>query len=226
MTNCNMRFCMVCLVPNVTWCFRYITWFLPCIRTWYSTNPNKTTPWIFQSNWRSPWKIPSVNIGGSETAAWEFPCRSLDVWALGIQSPCPGPSVNMTLVFRDWYIEIALTKGQALPLLKAAYDLGINTWDTANVYSNGASEAIVGKALKKVRHSSWEGCHHDKMLLGCCRRTWYGCHTTISSGVEVANRSIRNSALASKRPIWGIQRLPKPIWFVSHSDLQSSWGLP
>lgn len=27
--------------------------------------------------------------------------------------------------------------------------MGINTWDTANMYSNGASEEIVGKALKK-----------------------------------------------------------------------------
>jgi aryl-alcohol dehydrogenase-like predicted oxidoreductase len=38
---------------------------------------------------------------------------------------------------------------QSLPLLKAAYDLGLNTWDTANVYSNGASEILVGKAIKK-----------------------------------------------------------------------------
>ncbi|KAG7103530.1 Aldo-keto reductase dtxS3 like protein [Verticillium longisporum] len=38
---------------------------------------------------------------------------------------------------------------EALPLLKAAYDRGLNTWDTANVYSNGASEIIVGKAFKK-----------------------------------------------------------------------------
>ncbi|KAH8674225.1 NADP-dependent oxidoreductase domain-containing protein [Xylariales sp. PMI_506] len=38
---------------------------------------------------------------------------------------------------------------EALPLLKAAYDRGLNTWDTANVYSNGASEVIIGKALKK-----------------------------------------------------------------------------
>ncbi|KAK4959684.1 hypothetical protein LTR66_012980 [Elasticomyces elasticus] len=37
----------------------------------------------------------------------------------------------------------------ALPLLKAAYDRGLNTWDTANVYSNGVSEEIVGKAIKK-----------------------------------------------------------------------------
>jgi aryl-alcohol dehydrogenase-like predicted oxidoreductase len=38
---------------------------------------------------------------------------------------------------------------QAMPLLKAAYDRGLNTWDTANVYSNGVSEVIVGKAIKK-----------------------------------------------------------------------------
>jgi aryl-alcohol dehydrogenase-like predicted oxidoreductase len=36
-----------------------------------------------------------------------------------------------------------------LPLLKAAYDRGLNTWDTANVYSNGVSEEIIGKAIKK-----------------------------------------------------------------------------
>ena len=38
---------------------------------------------------------------------------------------------------------------QALPLLKRAYDIGLNTWDTANVYSNGASEIIIGRAIKK-----------------------------------------------------------------------------
>ncbi|KLU82484.1 voltage-gated potassium channel subunit beta-2 [Magnaporthiopsis poae ATCC 64411] len=43
----------------------------------------------------------------------------------------------------------ALGEEEALPLLKAAYDRGLNTWDTANAYSNGASEVIVGKALKK-----------------------------------------------------------------------------
>ncbi|KAI4144103.1 MAG: hypothetical protein L6R39_004319 [Caloplaca ligustica] len=44
-----------------------------------------------------------------------------------------------------WVIE----EDEALPLLKAAYDRGLNTWDTANVYSNGVSEEIIGKAIKK-----------------------------------------------------------------------------
>ncbi|QKX62259.1 uncharacterized protein TRUGW13939_09418 [Talaromyces rugulosus] len=42
-----------------------------------------------------------------------------------------------------------LSEEESLPLLKRAYDCGINTWDTANTYSNGQSEVIVGKALKK-----------------------------------------------------------------------------
>ncbi|KAK0671870.1 NADP-dependent oxidoreductase domain-containing protein [Cercophora samala] len=43
----------------------------------------------------------------------------------------------------------ALDEDKALPLLKAAYDRGLNTWDTANLYCNGASEVLIGKALKK-----------------------------------------------------------------------------
>ncbi|RDW58882.1 hypothetical protein BP6252_13358 [Coleophoma cylindrospora] len=42
-----------------------------------------------------------------------------------------------------------LDEAEALPLLKKAYDVGINTWDTANTYSNGVSETIIGKALQE-----------------------------------------------------------------------------
>lgn len=41
-----------------------------------------------------------------------------------------------------------LPEKDALPLLKKAYDVGINTWETADTYSNGQSEAIIGKALQ------------------------------------------------------------------------------
>ena len=46
----------------------------------------------------------------------------------------------------DWVID---NENQVLDLLKAAYDRGINTWDTANVYSNGESERFIAKAIKK-----------------------------------------------------------------------------
>ncbi|KAF4311015.1 alcohol dehydrogenase [Botryosphaeria dothidea] len=48
----------------------------------------------------------------------------------------------------DWQ-EWVLNEEQALPLLKHAYDCGINTWDTADIYSHGRSEEIIGKALKQ-----------------------------------------------------------------------------
>ena len=67
-------------------------------------------------------------------------------------------------------IQIVDTGTKALPLLKAAYDRGLNTvslqlwsygiqlcyesadnaqWDTANIYSNGSSEEIIGRAIRK-----------------------------------------------------------------------------
>ncbi|KAJ4305512.1 CSG1/SUR1-like protein [Kalmusia sp. IMI 367209] len=40
-----------------------------------------------------------------------------------------------------------LPEEKSLPLLKYAYDCGINTWDTADFYSQGRSEEIIGKAI-------------------------------------------------------------------------------
>jgi len=43
--------------------------------------------------------------------------------------------------------EWTLSEDDSLPLLRQAYDLGINFFDTANVYSDGTSEEFVGRAL-------------------------------------------------------------------------------
>jgi aryl-alcohol dehydrogenase (NADP+) len=48
---------------------------------------------------------------------------------------------------RDWMLEI----DQARPIVKRAIDLGINFYDTANVYSKGRSEEITGELLKDYR---------------------------------------------------------------------------
>jgi len=42
----------------------------------------------------------------------------------------------------------SLDNDAARPFIKQALDLGINFFDTANVYSDGTSEEIVGRALK------------------------------------------------------------------------------
>lgn len=43
----------------------------------------------------------------------------------------------------------ALPEEDALPILDYCYQKGLNFFDTANVYSNGVSEEILGKAIKK-----------------------------------------------------------------------------
>ena len=44
----------------------------------------------------------------------------------------------------------ALSEDESLPFFKQALDLGINFFDTANFYSHGSSEEIVGRALGKL----------------------------------------------------------------------------
>lgn len=43
-----------------------------------------------------------------------------------------------------------LDEDASRPLLQRAFDLGVTFWDTANVYSDGSSEEIVGRALRNV----------------------------------------------------------------------------
>jgi 1-deoxyxylulose-5-phosphate synthase len=42
----------------------------------------------------------------------------------------------------------ALEEREAEPLFRQALELGITFWDTANIYGNGTSEEIVGRAIK------------------------------------------------------------------------------
>jgi len=37
----------------------------------------------------------------------------------------------------------------SIEIMKAAWDFGINTIDTTNIYSNGESECIIAKFIKK-----------------------------------------------------------------------------
>ncbi|KAI9343339.1 NADP-dependent oxidoreductase domain-containing protein [Zopfochytrium polystomum] len=42
-----------------------------------------------------------------------------------------------------------LDRDESLPIIKRAYDLGINFFDTADTYSNGESELVLGEALRR-----------------------------------------------------------------------------
>ncbi|MGO4347050.1 aldo/keto reductase [Paenibacillus sp. MCAF9] len=51
-------------------------------------------------------------------------------------------------VAERWVHPWVLDEASSRPIIKKALDLGINFFDTANVYSDGTSEEIVGQALK------------------------------------------------------------------------------
>ncbi|KEP50312.1 putative aryl alcohol dehydrogenase [Rhizoctonia solani 123E] len=51
----------------------------------------------------------------------------------------------------DEWAKWVLNEEEGIKHIKAAYDAGIQTFDTANVYSNGESERILGKAIKQLK---------------------------------------------------------------------------
>lgn len=71
----------------------------------------------------------------------------------------------MSIGHKDW-LDWVIEEDEALPLLKAAYDRGLNTWDTANVYSNGVSEQLIAKAIKKYNIP-----RHKVVILSKCYGT-------------------------------------------------------
>ncbi|KAK0127276.1 hypothetical protein ONS96_006826 [Cadophora gregata f. sp. sojae] len=64
---------------------------------------------------------------------------------LRVSSPILGGTSFGSKKWMPWNLE----EEDSLKILKAAYDRGVNTWDTADMYSNGLSEEIIGKAIKK-----------------------------------------------------------------------------
>jgi len=55
----------------------------------------------------------------------------------------------MSFGSKEWQPWVVDSQEEVDTLLKGAYDRGLNTWDTANVYSNGISEIMIGKTIKK-----------------------------------------------------------------------------
>ena len=52
------------------------------------------------------------------------------------------------VILKRAHIHWVLPEEPARPFIKKALDLGINFFDTANMYSIGASEEILGRAIK------------------------------------------------------------------------------
>jgi aryl-alcohol dehydrogenase-like predicted oxidoreductase len=55
----------------------------------------------------------------------------------------------MSFGHKDWQPWVVDDEAEVEKLLLAAYDRGLNSWDTANVYSNGVSEQMIGNIITK-----------------------------------------------------------------------------
>src|ERR1700680_870083 len=64
---------------------------------------------------------------------------------LKVSRLCLGCMTYGSKTWRDWVLE----EEDAKPFIKQALDAGINFFDTADMYSLGVSEEIVGRALKE-----------------------------------------------------------------------------
>src|SRR5258708_15853773 len=75
---------------------------------------------------------------------------------LKVSRICLGAMTYGSKRWREWVLE----EEESRPFIKRALELGINFFDTADVYSLGVSEEILGRALKEL------GPSRDRVVIG------------------------------------------------------------
>ena len=71
---------------------------------------------------------------------------SLGKTGLKVSRLCLGCMSYGSSKWRDWVLD----EHASLPFFRQAWEAGINFFDTADIYSNGASEEVLGHALKEI----------------------------------------------------------------------------
>ncbi len=79
----------------------------------------------------------------------------LGTTGLTVSRLCLGMMTYGAKSWRQWVLEEA----DSIPLIARAWELGINFFDTADMYSLGVSEEILGKALREI------GIPRDKVVI-------------------------------------------------------------
>jgi aryl-alcohol dehydrogenase (NADP+) len=65
---------------------------------------------------------------------------------ISVSRICLGMMTYGSKAWRDWVLDY----DEARPFVEAALEAGVNFFDTADVYSNGASEQVLGRAIKDL----------------------------------------------------------------------------
>jgi aryl-alcohol dehydrogenase-like predicted oxidoreductase len=151
--------------------------------------------------------------------------RQLGKW--GAKLSVVGLGSYLTIGFK-------LDQQQSWETVKAAYDLGINFFDTADAYNTGEGERVIGKCLREFpRHSYFlitkvhapmgpgpndaglskkhifEGCDASLQRLGLDYVDLYMCHRPDPlTPLEETVRAMEDLARAGKILYWGVSEWP------------------
>ena len=122
--------------------------------------------------------------------------RTLGRTGLVVSEICLG---TMTFGGDDfWKFMGALEQGPADELVKNAFDAGVNFFDTADVYSSGQSERILGQAIRNL------GVGRDEVVIAtkAFGRFYAAAETSISKEAAQAVLARRNAS----HNTWGLSR--------------------
>ena len=81
---------------------------------------------------------------------------------LKVSRLCLGTMTYGTPAWRPWVLDEAASR----PFIKRAIEHGINFFDTADMYSRGVSEAVVGRALEGLRQARRDRAGDQGVLPG------------------------------------------------------------
>jgi len=98
----------------------------------------------------------------------DMPYKRMGNTGLFVSRLCLGMMSFGSKEWRDW----VLPYEEAKPIVKAALDAGINFFDTADMYSNGESERMLGRALKELNVNREEVVIATKCFFGTQFGTW------------------------------------------------------
>ncbi|MBN2312179.1 MAG: aldo/keto reductase [Candidatus Hydrogenedentes bacterium] len=162
----------------------------------------------------------------------------------GLRVSCLGFGTHMN-------IGDTLDERESLAMLEAAHEAGINLIDTADSYTRGAAEAMLGKCLPHFRRSDWviltkvfgemgpgpndrglsakhirEGCDASLRRLGLDYVDIYMCHQLDPEvPIEETVRAMGDVLRAGKALYWGVSNWPAPL-VVRANALARSFDMP
>lgn len=83
------------------------------------------------------------------------------------------------ITYGNWVTHgLQVDRDKAIATVHRALDLGITSFDTADVYANTGAEKILGKALKGIPGRTWRFSPRCTGRLATRARTTRGCHAS------------------------------------------------